>query len=110
MFDITFDEAVKLIHGAQGEHESSVFNSYGSWDGMKNNKDSHIHLLAYAIFVYKKRCSELEDLIKDNPFLATLYARGVIKGRWPEAEKYIPEDSMYYPSYKVTVIDGKGLL
>ena len=41
-----------------------------------------------------------EPIIKKDPFYAYLYARDIIKGRWPEAEKTIKKDPDTWKQYK----------
>ena len=51
-------------------------------------KDSY-RLYLYARDIIKGRWPEAEPVIMTDPNLAYWYAKNIIEGRWPEAEKYI---------------------
>lgn len=46
-----------------------------------------------------KRNLELEPIILTNAYWSYLYARDVIKGRWPESELIIKQDDWYWKKY-----------
>jgi len=63
----------------------------------------------YAKDVIKGRWPEAEKYIVENPKCAYLYALNVIKGRWSEAEKYIMRSHDYALLYTEEVINmGKS--
>ena len=47
-----------------------------------------------------------EKIIMKDPMRACLYANGVIKGRWPEAESVIMSDPKWWNQYKDYIING----
>lgn len=53
----------------------------------------------YAKDIIKGRWPEAESFISSDPHVAYLYAKDIIKGRWPEAENYILADSTYGEKY-----------
>ena len=61
----------------------------------------------YAKEIIKGRWPEVEDIIKTDPFFAYRYAKYVIKGRWPEAEPYIMKDFRYAYKYAKETIKGR---
>jgi len=53
----------------------------------------------------ERRSPDLEQVLVKDPVWAFMYARDVIKGRWPEAEPVIatsPEDTYYYGLYLIS--------
>ena len=57
-----------------------------------------------AQYVIKGRWPEAERYIMKDPESAYFYAQHVIKGRWPEAERYImkdPESAYWYAKYVI---------
>ena len=61
----------------------------------------------YARNVMKGRWPEAEPYIMKHPITAYLYARDVMKGRWPEAEPYIMTDPYAAYLYANDVMEGK---
>ena len=61
----------------------------------------------YARGVIKGRWPEGEEAIKQNAYYAYYYAEGVIKGRWPEGEDAIKQDAEYAYYYAFNVIEGR---
>lgn len=83
-------------------HETpEVLNMYGVAD---------INIPEFFYEKYHDNIKELEkrkNVIMKSPKYAYDYARRVIKGRWPEAEKYIMEDPNYIYRYALNVIRGR---
>lgn len=50
-----------------------------------------------------------EKLILDNPLIAVLYSRNVIRGRWREAEGILARDSEASYFYNQLIMKGRGL-
>jgi hypothetical protein len=51
------------------------------------------------LITYQRRDRELEKIIKTDAYAANMYAKHVVKGRWPEGEEAIKK-SKYWESYK----------
>ena len=49
------------------------------------------------------------NIIKKDPEHVYLYARDIIKGRFPEAEEYIKKDPQYAYYYATNIIKGRFL-
>jgi hypothetical protein len=54
-----------------------------------------------------KRIKRFESIVATDPYCAYRYARDNIKGRWPEAERYIINDSQWTYWYAINIIKGK---
>jgi len=50
----------------------------------------------YAFYYLKKRWLEAEEYILKEPHYACWYAINIIRGKWPEAEKVIKSNLLYY--------------
>ena len=61
----------------------------------------------YAKRIIKKRWPEAEKYIMGNSHYAYLYAKHIIKGRWPEAEKYIMKSPKWAYWYAKDIIKGR---
>lgn len=69
----------------------------------KNSDSAYI----YADDVIRGRWPEAEKFIVNEPAIAYLYAMNVIRGRWPEAEPIIMKNSWYAYEYAKAVIKGR---
>lgn len=56
----------------------------------------------------RQRFLEGEPAIKTNPFYAALYAKYILKRRWPEAEEAIKK-SRYWFDYRSHFLHGRAL-
>jgi hypothetical protein len=65
------------------------------------------HAYLYAKYVIKGRWPEAEEVLSKSTHYAYHYARHVIKGRWPEGEKAIAKDPGYAYHYARHVIKGR---
>jgi len=64
--------------------------------------------IKYALLGLKgRRFEQGENVIAKDPRVAYFYAKGVVKGRWPEGEKAIATDPDYAYRYARDVIDGR---
>jgi hypothetical protein len=54
----------------------------------------------YAKTVLKRRWPEAEPYIMKDPGYAFIYAKDMIEDRWPEAEPYIMKDAEWWSFYK----------
>ena len=71
-------------------------------------KKDLIHGYLYARDVIKGRWPEAEPYIMTDPYFAYLYANDVMEGkRWPEAEPYIMKDPSIASNYATNVIKGR---
>ena len=61
----------------------------------------------YAKGVIRGRWPEAEAAIATDPYWAYMYARHIIKGRWPEAEAAIATDPKWAHYYANHVIKGR---
>lgn len=61
------------------------------------NPNSYV-ALEYARDI-KERFLEAEHIIMTSSFYSFLYARDIIKGRWPEAEPYIKRIDFWWNKY-----------
>ena len=61
----------------------------------------------YARDVIKGRFPEAELFIKKDPYWAYEYAENIIKGRFPEAEEYIKKDPYYLARYASSEVINK---
>ena len=71
------------------------------------NKLDIIHFLFSASA--KGRNKELENIIYKEPNFIFYYARNVLQGRWPKAEKYILSDEDFSYDYYSEFIDNNRL-
>lgn len=60
----------------------------------------------YAKHVIKRRWPEVEDIIMKDAVIAYWYARDVIKGRFIDAEPIIRQDESVSYAYKRDIING----
>ena len=71
-------------------------------------KKDLIHGYLYARDVIKGRWPEAEPYIMKDPHIAYLYANDLMEGkRWPEAEPYIMKDPSIASNYATNVIKGR---
>ena len=66
------------------------------------------HAYLYARYIIKGRFPEAEEYIKKHPKYAYEYAKYVIKGRFPEAEESIKKDPQYAHYYAKNVIKDEN--
>lgn len=71
-------------------------------------KDGITQICNVGIKYYYNYSSVLHIILKD-PHLAFLYAKHVIKDRWPEAEPYILKDATSSFWYAADVINGRWI-
>jgi len=68
----------------------------GRWDAAEKLIVTPSVIVSYAIDVINGRWREKESLIAKDPYAAVLYAKEVIKGPFPEAEKNILGSPWYF--------------
>ena len=61
----------------------------------------------YAIDILKGRFPEAERYMVNDPWVAHRYAKNVIKGRWKEAEPVIMNDLVFAYMYARDIIKGR---
>jgi hypothetical protein len=65
---------------------------------------------AFSLAILKgTHIPEYEDIIANDSHYAYLYAKDIIKGRWPAGEPAIAEDSGYACWYAIYIIKGRWL-
>jgi len=109
---MTYEELLIILSGIEPEE---ALNELRENPNHKHKSGYEFIIKKYGYFAYlyakdviKGRWPEAEEIIKTYPFTAYYYARDVIKGRWKEAEEYIKKDLSYAYGYARNVIGDEN--
>jgi hypothetical protein len=91
---LTAKQAKLILHGTEEEWEEYLFRHIHCRSPNLEQYIMHIPMAAYlyARYVIKGRWPEGEPAIATHPQAAYQYARDIIRGRWPEGEAAIDKD------------------
>jgi hypothetical protein len=108
MIKINFEETVaKAVNYHACKEDIKIIKTLKNWDEFLAHEKANYWLYWYAKYIVKGRWPEAEKYIVKNLEWTYYYAMSVIKGRWPEAEKYIIKDPLWACFYARDVIKGR---